>query len=118
MNSPPGHRGIPQAIYIFRGLHIIMFSYRMQMFLKPLSYRHFATTSGQCRWTYVYQDEEALDLSHHGHPIVVETVHTGRRGRPPIFIDPDFLRWAYAHRSTSGLRDFYMLVDGLSEMPW
>ena len=52
------------------------------------------------------QYEEALDLSHHGHPIVVETVHTGRRGRPPIFIDPDFLRWAYAHRSTSGIARF------------
>ena len=52
------------------------------------------------------QYEEALDQSHHGHPTVVETVHTGRVGRPSIYIDPDFLRWAYAHRSTSGIARF------------
>ena len=50
--------------------------------------------------------EESLDQSHHGHPRVVETVRTGRAGRPPIYIDPDFLRWAYAHRSTSGIARF------------
>lgn len=52
------------------------------------------------------QYEEALDLSHHGHPTVVETVHTGSQGQPPIFIDPDFLQWAYGHRSVSGIAWF------------
>jgi len=50
--------------------------------------------------------EQSLDQSHHGHPTVVETVYTGRRGRPQIRIDPAFLEWAYAHRSTAGICRF------------
>ena len=50
--------------------------------------------------------EQVLDQSHHGHPTVVQTIRTGGRGRPRIAIDPDFLRWAYSHRSTSGIARF------------
>lgn len=50
--------------------------------------------------------EEALDLSHHGRPDVIQTIHTGRRGRPRFYIDSEFLRWAYAHRSTTGIARF------------
>jgi hypothetical protein len=49
---------------------------------------------------------QALDSSHHGHPVLTEHVHTGRRGRPAIHIDPDFLRWAYSLRSTSSISRF------------
>jgi len=49
---------------------------------------------------------EALDRSHHGHPTVVETVYTGRPGRPSIQIDPEFLNWAYSLRSTSSISRF------------
>jgi hypothetical protein len=52
------------------------------------------------------QYEEVLDQSHHGHPTVVEMIHTGHRGRPRVRIDPEFLQWAYAHRSTSGIARF------------
>lgn len=52
------------------------------------------------------QYQQVLDESHHGHPSVVETVQTGRRGRPSVQIDPQFLEWAYAHRSTSGIARF------------
>jgi len=52
------------------------------------------------------QYEQSLDESHHGRPTIVETVYTGNRGRPRIQIDPDFLRWAYAHRSTTGISRF------------
>lgn len=52
------------------------------------------------------QYQLALDQSHHGHPTIVETIYTGQRGRPRIYIDPDFLRWAYNHRSTSGIARF------------
>src|SRR6266481_722608 len=52
------------------------------------------------------QYQQALDESHHGRPTVVEHIHTGERGRPRIYIDPDFLRWAYGHRSTSGIARF------------
>lgn len=52
------------------------------------------------------QYEQTLDQSHHGHPTVVQTINTGRRGRPAIHIDPGFLRWAYAHRTTSGIAQF------------
>jgi hypothetical protein len=48
----------------------------------------------------------ALDSSHHGRPVLTEQVHTGRRGRPAIHIDPDFLRWAYSLRSTSSISRF------------
>ena len=50
--------------------------------------------------------EESLDQSHHGHPKVVKTVCTGCTGWPPIYIDPDFLQWVYAHQSTSGISQF------------
>jgi len=52
------------------------------------------------------QYNQTLDESHHGHPTVVHLVHTGARGRPSIAIDPDFLRWAYTHRSTSAIGRF------------
>ncbi|KAJ7128852.1 hypothetical protein C8R46DRAFT_926116 [Mycena filopes] len=32
--------------------------------------------------------------------------HTGSRGRPAYDIDPEFLRWAYSQRSTSGIARF------------
>lgn len=49
---------------------------------------------------------ETLDESHHGRPEVITQVHTGRRGRPRVSIDPEFLRWAYAHRSTTAISRF------------
>jgi hypothetical protein len=52
------------------------------------------------------QHVHALDASHHGRPVLTEQVHTGRRGRPAIHIDPDFLRWAYSLRSTSSISRF------------
>lgn len=50
--------------------------------------------------------EEMLDASHHGQPTIVQTIHTGNRGRPRIHIDPQFLEWAYSQRSTSGISRF------------
>jgi len=50
--------------------------------------------------------EEMLDASHHGRPTIVQTIRTGNRGRPRIQIDPEFLQWAYSHRTTSGIRRF------------
>lgn len=52
------------------------------------------------------QYRDALDASHHGAPLLTETVRTGRPGRPSIHIDPQFLQWAYAHRSTAGISRF------------
>ncbi|KAK6972320.1 hypothetical protein R3P38DRAFT_3134346 [Favolaschia claudopus] len=52
------------------------------------------------------QYEQAVDQSHHGRPIVVQTVHTGSRGRPTVEIDPQFLRWAYSLRSTASIARF------------
>lgn len=50
--------------------------------------------------------EQALEASHHGRPTVVETVHTGRRGRPRIEIDPSWLQWAHDQRTTAGVGNF------------
>ncbi|KAJ7631611.1 hypothetical protein DFH06DRAFT_1004926 [Mycena polygramma] len=47
-----------------------------------------------------------IDASHNGRPIVIQTVTTGRAGRPRIEIDPDFLRWAYSQRTTAGIHRF------------
>ena len=52
------------------------------------------------------QYQQALDESHHGRPTIVEHIYTGERGRPRIYIDPDFLRWAYGHQSTGGIANF------------
>lgn len=52
------------------------------------------------------QLREALDQSHHGHPIIVTHVHTGRPGRPRTEIDPMWLAFVYEHRSTSGIARF------------
>ena len=52
------------------------------------------------------QYEQTLDESHHGHPTAVQAINTGRHGWPAIYIDPNFLQWAYAHCSTSGITWF------------
>ncbi|KAJ3902573.1 hypothetical protein F5879DRAFT_805174 [Lentinula edodes] len=49
---------------------------------------------------------ESIELSHSGRPEVVFTEYTGRPGRPRTVIDPDFLRFAYRHRTTTGLSHF------------
>ncbi|KAJ7789361.1 hypothetical protein B0H14DRAFT_3094932 [Mycena olivaceomarginata] len=51
-------------------------------------------------------NEDAVDASHHGHPVLVQTISSGGPGRPRIYIDPDFLRWAYGQRSTAGISRF------------
>ncbi|KAJ7049166.1 hypothetical protein C8F01DRAFT_967062, partial [Mycena amicta] len=53
-----------------------------------------------------HQYQIAADSSHQGHPDLVQHISDGGRGRPRIYIDPDFLRWAYAHRSTAGISHF------------
>ncbi|KAJ4464245.1 hypothetical protein C8J55DRAFT_403895, partial [Lentinula edodes] len=50
--------------------------------------------------------EQSIELSHSGRPEVVFTEYTGRPGRPRTVIDPDFLRFAYRHRTTTGLSHF------------
>lgn len=50
--------------------------------------------------------EHRLEASHNGRPNIVHYEHTGRPGRPRAVINPDFLRWAYPLRSTTGLAHF------------
>ena len=50
--------------------------------------------------------QEALDSSHHGRPTIIETIYTGDCGHPHISIKPDFLHWAYSHRTVSGITYF------------
>ncbi|KAJ7667004.1 hypothetical protein DFH06DRAFT_984389 [Mycena polygramma] len=51
-------------------------------------------------------DEDAVDASHHGRPVLVQRVPSDGPGQPHIQIDPDFLRWAYGHRSTASIARF------------
>ncbi|KAF8143071.1 hypothetical protein K438DRAFT_2110938 [Mycena galopus ATCC 62051] len=51
----------------------------------------------------------AVDASHHGRPVIVQTIRSGGPGRPRIHIDPDFLRWAYGQRPTAGITRFLRL---------
>lgn len=55
---------------------------------------------------------QSLDQSHHGHPSVIESVHTGRPGRPSYHIDADFLQWAYSNRSISSISRFLGISRG------
>ncbi|KAJ7025356.1 hypothetical protein C8F04DRAFT_1191496 [Mycena alexandri] len=57
--------------------------------------------------------QQVLDASHHGHPTVVERVHTGWPGRPRVVIDPNFLQFAHEHRSTSGIGRFLNVSRGV-----
>ena len=50
--------------------------------------------------------QEALDSSHHERLTIIETIYTGDCGHPCISIDPDFLHWAYSHRTVSGIAYF------------
>lgn len=50
--------------------------------------------------------EQRTEASHNGRPEIVFQEHTGRPGRPRTVINPDFLQWAYSHRTTSGLGHF------------
>jgi len=56
------------------------------------------------------QYQQVLDESHHGRPTIIEPVYTGNRGCPRLEINQDFLQWAYAHRSTSGIAR-YLHID-------
>ncbi|THV08524.1 hypothetical protein K435DRAFT_595104, partial [Dendrothele bispora CBS 962.96] len=47
-----------------------------------------------------------LQQSHHGRPLLVENVVIGVQGRPRTEIHPNFLGFAYQHRSTSGIARF------------
>ncbi|KAK6987957.1 hypothetical protein R3P38DRAFT_3445779 [Favolaschia claudopus] len=72
-----------------------------------------------------YQD--AVDASHHGHPVLVQSIPSDGPGRPRIQIDPDFLRWAYGHRSTASIAQFLgvgrstvrnaVLAEGIPDLP-
>ncbi|KAK1230777.1 hypothetical protein PQX77_006126 [Marasmius sp. AFHP31] len=53
--------------------------------------------------------KHAAESSHHGRPIVVETVSDGGRGRPRTVINRDFLAWAYTQRTTAGIAHFLNL---------
>jgi hypothetical protein len=59
------------------------------------------------------QYEQTLNESHHGHPTIVETIHTGNRGRPSLQIDREFLQWAYSLRSISSIAHFLGVSRGL-----
>ncbi|KAJ3912828.1 hypothetical protein F5877DRAFT_24002, partial [Lentinula edodes] len=50
--------------------------------------------------------EGCIELSHNGRPEVVFTEYTGRPGHPRTVINPDFLRFAHNHRTTTGLSHF------------
>ena len=52
------------------------------------------------------QYQDILDESHHGRPALIQTIRTGHQGHPRLVIDPDFLQWAYGHRSVSGIGRF------------
>jgi hypothetical protein len=53
-----------------------------------------------------HQYQIAADSSHEGHPVLVQHLPSDRPGRPRIWIDPDFLRWAYSQRSTASISQF------------
>src|ERR1700759_1314267 len=59
------------------------------------------------------QYQQSVNESHHGYPTVMETIHTGQRGRPSIHIDPEFLQWAYSLRSISSIASFLGVSRGL-----
>ncbi|KAJ3826073.1 hypothetical protein F5880DRAFT_1456433, partial [Lentinula raphanica] len=49
---------------------------------------------------------QRLEQSHHGRPDVLCWETNGSAGRPRAVIDPEFLRWAYTHRTTTGIAEF------------
>ncbi|KAJ7020748.1 hypothetical protein C8F04DRAFT_973698 [Mycena alexandri] len=54
-------------------------------------------------------DEYARLVQEHSgifNPAEFALIQTSRPGRPPIGIDPDFLRWAYSQRSTASVHRF------------
>ena len=52
------------------------------------------------------QYEQTIIESHHGHPVIVETIHTGQHGRPALQINCEFLQWAYSLQSISSITHF------------
>jgi hypothetical protein len=59
------------------------------------------------------QYEQTISESHYGHPTIVETIHTGQRGRPSLQIGREFLQWAYSLRSISSIAHFLGVSRGL-----
>jgi len=107
-----------KSFLYFEDYMFMIFSYRMQMFLKPLSYQHFATTSGQCRWIYVYNMRRLWTCRTMG------IQQWSKQSTLAAGVDLLYLSiqtFCDGHMLTEvhlELHDSYMLVDGLSEMPW
>ena len=59
------------------------------------------------------QYEQTINESHHGHPVILETIHTGQRGRPALQINREFLQWAYSLRSISSIAHFLGVSRGI-----
>ncbi|KAJ3765554.1 hypothetical protein FB446DRAFT_655116 [Lentinula raphanica] len=50
--------------------------------------------------------DQRVENSHQGRPDIITWERSGSAGRPRAVIDPNFLRWAYGRRSTSGIAFF------------
>ncbi|KAJ3816977.1 hypothetical protein F5880DRAFT_1451611, partial [Lentinula raphanica] len=50
--------------------------------------------------------DQRVERSHQGRPDIITWERSGSAGRPRAVIDPNFLRWAYGRRSTSGIAYF------------
>ena len=57
--------------------------------------------------------QQLLDTSHSGRAVIIDEVRTGGPGRPSIYIDPDFLQWAYCMRSTASIAAFLGVSRGV-----
>ena len=55
------------------------------------------------------QYETSLSTSHYGSPSVVSVLRAGRRGRPRLVFDPNFLEWAITQRTTSRIASFLIV---------
>lgn len=86
-------------------LHLYLFDQHSGIFSAPEA-DTFRTNIALLQREVAQTYQASLDASHHGVPEVVHVERTGRRGRPRIIIDPDFLQQAVAYRGASKIARF------------
>lgn len=77
-----------------------------QAIFPPEEFTTLETSLAAMRLDIRLEYQDAVDASHHGRPVLVQTISPDGPGRPRIYIDPDFLRWAYGQRSTASISRF------------
>jgi len=90
-------------IYIFVDNFVLNHNYQHAVIFHPDEFDTLNTSLALMQQDLRIRYQEALDQSNYGTIPIMAEIRTGGQGRPKISIDPEWLQWAYGHRSVEGI---------------